>query len=158
VRATAWDSAGNRDTLDTTLPVGNTLADSTPPVLTDIVFPEELTISEAGETRPLIITGADPAAGMWRIEVWGVQEDPSYDWACSMEVGVWPAGPPPSADLWRPLAEYGPGCPMPLQESTTPVVWTILRLELIDLRQNRRAYDGSELQQAGFITQFDISR
>lgn len=157
VGATVWDSAGKLDTLDTTLPVANTLADSTPPVLTGIAFPDGPATAGA-ETRPLSITGADSAAGMWRVEVWGVQGDPAYDWSCSMEAGVWPAGPPPSPDTWRPLVEYSPGCPMPLQESSTPVMWTIRRLELIDLRKNRRTYEGWELQRAGFITQFDVSK
>jgi hypothetical protein len=158
VRAAIFDSAGNQDSAVASLTVVNALSDTVPPVLTGIVYPEERTTLGFGEARTLVVSGSDGESGMWRVEIFGVQEDPLYDWSCNSEAGVWPPGPPPSPEAWRPLSDYSPGCPIPLQESSTPVVWTIREVRLIDLRNNRRVYGESELRQAGFVTQIDVSK
>ena len=157
VRATVWDSVGNLDTTLASLTVVNALPDTAPPALTQIEYPEERTPSGNGETRNLIVGGLDTESGMWRVEIFGLQNDPQLDWSCSSEFGWWPT-PPTPLDAWSPLQAYSPPCPIPLQESTTPVIWTIREVRLLDMRNNRRVYSQSELEQAGFITQIDITR
>jgi hypothetical protein len=157
-RAAVFDSAGNQDTAIAALTVVKALSDTVPPDLTDITYPAERTTFGFGEARILVIGGSDSQSGMWRVEIFGVQDDPLLDWSCSSEVGVWPPGPPPAPEIWRPLSEYSPGCPIPLQESSTPVIWSIREIRLIDLRNNRRVYGESELRQTGFTTQIDVSK
>jgi hypothetical protein len=157
VRANVWDSAGNQDIAVTSLPVVSALPDTVPPVLTGIAYPEEQRILGGDEARELIISGSDAESGMWRVEVHGLQERPGYDWSCAATVGVWPILPA-SPDVWRPQSDYSPGCPMTLQESSNPVLWTIREVRLIDLWQNQRVYGEAELLQAGFITQIDVSK
>jgi len=156
-RAIVLDSVGGRDTLETTLPVANALGDTTPPVLTGLVFLEVRDTTGGIDTRALVVAGVDSAAGMWRVEIGGVQDDPILDWTCSAVVGLWPEGPA-SPGTWSPQAEYSPGCPMLLVEGTAPLYWTIRDVRLIDLRGNERLYDDLALQQAGFITQIDVSK
>ncbi len=158
VRATVQDSLGNLDSAVTALHVFNALPDTTSPVLTRIVYPQERTTVANGEVRNLIIGGSDAESGMWQVEVFGLQDDPLLDWSCSAAVGTWPPPPPPPPDAWSPLPDYDPPCPIPLQESSTPVTWTIREVRLLDLRNNRRVYSQPDLEQAGFITQIDVTK
>lgn len=157
VRATVWDSVGNLDTTLASLTVVNALPDTAPPALMQLEYPEERTPGANGQTRNLIVGGLDAESGMWRVEIFGLQDDPQLDWSCSSEFGLWPP-PPGPLDVWSPLPAYSPPCPIPLQESTTPVIWTIREVRLLDMRNNRRVYSQAELELAGFITQIDITK
>jgi hypothetical protein len=157
VRAAVWDSVGNLDTAFASLTVVNALPDTAPPALTQVEYPEERTPGANGETRNLIVGGLDAESGMWRVEIFGLQNDPQLDWSCSSEFGLWPP-PAPPLDPWSSSPDYAPPCPIPLQESTTPVIWTIREVRLLDMRNNRRVYSQSDLEQAGFITQIDITK
>lgn len=157
VRAVVSDSADRRDTLEIALPIANARGDTSPPILIDLAFSEARQISQGIEFRELVIAGADSAAGMWRLEIGGAQDDPMLDWSCAAEVGVWPEGPT-SPGTWSPQTEYRPLCPMVLVDAAAPVYWTIREVRLKDLRGNQRLYDALALQQAGFITQIDVSK
>lgn len=69
-----------------------------------------------------------------------------------------PARPPETLGVWRHVYDLSTRCPVPLQQNSTPVVWTISAVRLRDVRGNERVYAAPELQRAGFITQIDVSK
>lgn len=154
VRATVGDRSNNVSAISVELTVEGTDPDDTAPTLSDLTYAEERATRGQYEYRFLGIRASDSEAGMEAADIWLTDASGTGSAAC----GVDAYGQRPSIEEWRAAAEMLGGCEVPLIESGEPLIWTIIRVRLVDLRGNERIYDEVELREAGFLTRIDLAR
>jgi hypothetical protein len=141
------------DTATVSFLVANPLPDATPPTLTTLTYTNERTTFNGQESRIVVLSGTDAESGILDIEFFLADGTSQGIYACG--------GAPPnqwdSQGRWQPAPEVAARCPVPLVQSTAPVIRT-LSARVRDARGNVREYSSTDLQQAGFITQIDIAR